>query len=60
MRWLDSMTNSGHQSEQTLGDSEGRGSLTCCSPQGCRVGQDLGTAQQYQTPMNKSACLGGT
>ena len=23
----------GHESEQTLGDSEGQGSLTCCSPQ---------------------------
>ena len=24
----------GHESEQTLGDSEGQGSLKCCSPQG--------------------------
>ena len=24
----------GHESEQTLGDSEGWGSLACCSPQG--------------------------
>ena len=46
MRWLDSMTNSGHQSEQTMGDCEGHGSLTCCSLQGCRFGWDLGTAQQ--------------
>ena len=23
-----------HESEQTLGDSEGQGSLMCCSPQG--------------------------
>ena len=22
--------------EQTLGDSEGQGSLTCCSPRGCK------------------------
>ena len=22
----------GHESEQTLGDSEGQGSLACCSP----------------------------
>ena len=27
MRWLDSITNSGHESEQTPGDSEGQGSL---------------------------------
>ena len=34
MRWLDSI--SGHESEQTLGDSEGQGSLVGCSPQGCK------------------------
>ena len=26
----------GHKFEQTLGDSEGQGSLACCSPQGCK------------------------
>ena len=26
----------GHESEQTLEDSEGQGSLTCCSPWGCK------------------------
>ena len=26
----------GHESEETLGDSEVRGSRTCCSPWGCR------------------------
>ena len=26
----------GHESEQTLGDSEGQGSLVSCSPQGCK------------------------
>ena len=34
MRWLDSITNNdhnGHEFEQTLRDSEGHGSLTCCS-----------------------------
>ena len=30
----------GHDFEQTLGDTEGQGSLACCSPCGC---QDLGT-----------------
>ena len=29
MRWLDE-----HESEQTLGDVEGQGSLACCSPSG--------------------------
>ena len=26
----------GHESEQTAGDGEGRGSLACCSPWGCK------------------------
>ena len=26
----------GHEFEQTLGDSEGQGSLACCSPWDCR------------------------
>ena len=30
----------GHEFEQSLGDGEGQGSLTCCSPWDCRVGQD--------------------
>ena len=35
MRWLDGITNSkGHAFEQTLGDTEGKGRLVCCSPWG--------------------------
>ena len=30
----------GHELEQTLGDSEGQGSLACCSPWGCK-GSDM-------------------
>ena len=26
----------GHEFEQTLGDDTGQGSLTCCSPCGCK------------------------
>ena len=37
---------SGHEFEQTLEDSEGQGSLECCSPQGHRVGHDSATEQQ--------------
>ena len=33
----------GHEFEQYLGDSEGEGSLACCSSWGCRVRHDLGT-----------------
>ena len=29
-------TDNGHEFEQTLGDSEGQGSLVCCSPSGCK------------------------
>ena len=36
----------GHESEQTLGDSEGQGSLECCSPLDHRVGHDWATEQQ--------------
>ena len=32
----------GHESQQTLGDSEGQGSLTCCNP----CGSESDTTQQ--------------
>ena len=38
----------GHEFEQTLGDGEGQGSLTCCSPWGPRVRQDWATEQQQE------------
>ena len=40
---------SGHGSEQTLGDSEGQGSLACCSPWDHRVGHYLATRQQQMS-----------
>ena len=43
LRWLDSITDSGHESEQTPGD---RGGQECCSPWSCRVGHDLVNEQQ--------------
>ena len=37
MRWLDCHHRcNGHDFEQTPGDSEGQGSLVCCSPSGCK------------------------
>ena len=40
MRGLDGITDgNGHECEQTQGDSEGQGSLVCCSPWG-RKGLD--------------------
>ena len=35
-----------YEFEQTSGDSEGQGSLVCCSPWGHRVGHNLATEQQ--------------
>ena len=36
----------GHESEQTPGDSEGQGSLACCSPWGC---EELELTEQLST-----------
>ena len=36
----------GHESEQTLRDSEEQGGFVCCSPQGCKVRHHLATEQQ--------------
>ena len=44
-----SLTQLTYEFEQTLGDSEGQGSLACCSPWGCIVRHDLATKQQ-QSP----------
>ena len=46
MRWLD-----GHEFEQTLGDSEGLGSLACCSPWGHK---ESDTTEQLNN--NHAAC----
>ena len=42
---------SGHEFEQTSRDSEGQGSLVCCSPWGHRVRHDLASEQQQQQGM---------
>ena len=39
----------GHELEQTLGDSEGQGSLVCCRPWGHRVRQDLESEWQQHS-----------
>ena len=36
MRWLDGITDSMDEFEQTLGDGEGQGNLACCRPWGCK------------------------
>ena len=40
----------GQESEQTLGDSEGRGSLACCSPWGCK---ESDTEQQHMRKLKR-------
>ena len=37
----------GHESEQAPGDSEGQGSLACCSPWGHRVRYNLATEHHH-------------
>ena len=39
----------GHECEQALGDSEGQGSLACCSPWGCK---DWDTTEE----LNNNSC----
>ena len=34
MKWLDGITNSVDEFEQSLGVGNGQGGLACCSPQG--------------------------
>ena len=46
MRWLDGIKLNGHEFEQSLGESEGQGSLACCGPWGGKVRHDSGTEQQ--------------
>ena len=42
MRWLGGIDSTGCEFEETPGDSEGQGSLVCCSPWGCKE-SDLAT-----------------
>ena len=44
----------GHEFEQTPGDSEGQGRLTCCSPWGLRVGHNLAAEQLPQEQTQSS------
>ena len=43
--WIASLFN-GHETEQTLGNSEGQGNLACCSPWGCK---ELDTTEHWIT-----------
>ena len=54
MRWLDGITD---EFEQAPGDSEGQGSLACCSPWGWRVGHDLAIEQHIYTESRKMVLM---
>ena len=41
----------GHEFEQALGDTEGQGSLACCSPWGHRVKHNLVTKEHRNTSL---------
>jgi len=43
---------SGHEFEWTVGDSEGQGSVACCSALGHRVGLNRVTEQQQETQVS--------
>ena len=43
VRWHHQLN--GHESEQTLGDGDGKGSLACCIPQGHK---ELGLTEQLK------------
>ena len=58
MRWLDGIADSTDLNLSKPGDSEGQGSLACCSPWGHRVGRDLTSEQQYGLPpLSQSSSL---
>ena len=43
----------GHEFEQILGDSEGQGSLVCCSPLGHK---ELDTTEQLNNSVRAASC----
>ena len=47
MRWLDGLTDNGHEFKQALGDAEGQGNLVCWCPQGRRVRHDWTTNRTH-------------
>ena len=61
MRWSDSITDSMDTSlSKLLGDREEQGSLACCSPWNHRLGHNLVTEQQHDSPkkLDVISCTG--
>ena len=55
IRWHHGLN--GHEFEEALGNSEGQGSLACCSPWSCSVGHDWVTEQQPTVSTKPSKCV---
>ena len=51
MRWLDGMIDSMDMSLSKLRDSEGQGSLACCSPWGCKESDMTERLNNHQHPL---------
>jgi len=47
----------GHESEQAPGDSEGQGSLVCCSPWSCKESDTTLVTEQQIIPNFCSICI---
>ena len=56
IRWHHEL--SGHEFEQTLGDSEGQGSLGCCSPWGCKESDTTEQLNNNKVMEGRSVCIG--
>ena len=56
MKWLDDITDNGQEFEQTQGDSEGQGSLACCSPWGHKESDNSLATEQQQVITGLSLC----
>ena len=56
VRWHHQLN--GHEFQQAQGDSEGQGSLVCCSPWDRRVGQDLAIEHHHHISPGMSSTAG--
>ena len=57
MGWLDGITDSMDEFEQTPGESEGRGSLVWCSPWGRKASDTTGRLSNNKQPTQSQSTL---